>query len=320
MSFLERKEENLMKTIPIDCIVKDMNLEVIYIPEGKDIRLHNSELIRPGLQLAGFFDMFGYDRIQIIGKTETNYINTLSGGIKINRLDKIFSYPIPAVIVASGMDVDQAMIYCAKKHGRALLRTNDKTTKLISNLVNYLEDKLAPEQTIHGVFMEIYGLGVLIKGKSGIGKSETALELIKRGHRLISDDAVVMRKIDNIIQCTSPPLTRHLLEIRGIGIIDIKHMYGVGSVKIVQKLNLIIEMEDWSEKKEYERLGFDDQFEEVFDVKIYKTKIPVRPGRNLAMIVEVAAMNLRQKLLGYSIEEEYNKRLDSHLKNCKDEI
>jgi HPr kinase/phosphorylase len=301
-----------MKTIPINNMIKDMKLEVVFLPDNNNIELHNTDLIRPGLQLAGFFDMFGYDRIQIIGKTETNYIQTLNGSVKINRINKIFSYPIPAVIVAAGMEIDPVMIYCAKKNGRALLRTQDKTTKLISNLVNYLEDKLAPEQTIHGVSMEIYGLGVLLKGKSGIGKSETALELIKRGHRLISDDAVLMRKIDNVIQCTSPPLTRHLLEIRGIGIIDIKHMYGVASVKIVQKLNLIIELEEWSNSKEYERLGFDNQYEEIFDVKIHKTTIPVRPGRNLAMIVEVATMNLRQKLLGYSIEEEFSKRMDSH--------
>lgn len=308
-----------MKSVSINEIIKEMNLEVIFEPEDKKIRIYNSELIRPGLQLAGFFDMFGYERIQIIGKTETNYINTLSSEIRTNRIDKIFSYPIPAMIVSSGLEVDASMIYCAKKHNRALLRTNDRTTKLISNLVNYLEDRLAPEKTIHGVFMEVYGVGVLIKGKSGIGKSETALELVKRGHRLVADDAVIMRRIDNVIECTSPDLTRHLLEIRGIGIIDVKYMYGVGSVKIKQKLNLIVEFEEWSDSKHFDRLGFDNEYEEVLDVKIYKVTIPVRMGRNLAMIVEVAAMNLRQKLFGYSMEDEFNRRLNFQ-SNTQEEV
>ena len=297
-----------MKLISMKEIVKGMDLEVIYMPEAKDAHVHNGELIRPGLQLAGYFDMFGYERIQIIGRTESNYIDTLSGGIKINRLNKIFSYPIPAVIVCSGREVDPAMLYCAKKHGRALLRTQDRTTKLIRDLGIFLEEKLSPEKTIHGVFMEVYGVGVLIRGKSGIGKSETALDLIKKGHRLIADDAVIMRKIDNSIECTSPPLTRHLLEIRGVGIIDIKYMYGVGSVKINQRLGLILDLEEWGDKQVYDRLGFDSEYEDVFGVSIPKSKIPVRIGRNTSMIVEVATMNLRQKLLGYSIEEEYNKR------------
>lgn len=304
-----------MKLISIREIVKGMGLEVIHMPEGKDAHVQNGDLIRPGLQLAGYFDMFSYERIQIIGKTESNYISTLSGGIKINRLNKIFSYPIPAVIIGNGMEVDPVMEYCAKKHGRALLRSTERTTKLIRDLGIFLEEKLAPEKTIHGVFMEVYGVGVLIRGKSGIGKSETALELIKKGHRLIADDAVVMRMIDNNIECTSPPLTRHLLEIRGVGIIDIKYMYGVGSVKIMQRLGLIIDLEEWGDNQVYDRLGFDSEYEDIFEVSIPKAKIPVRIGRNTSMIVEVAVMNLRQKLLGYSIEEEYNKRFLENMNN-----
>lgn len=297
-----------MKLISIREVVKGLNLEVVYMPEDVDAQLQNADLIRPGLQLAGYFDMFSYERIQIIGKTESNYISTLSGGIKINRLNKIFAYPVPAVIVGNGMEIDPTMVYCAKKHGRALLRSPERTTKLIRDLGIFIEEKLAPEKTIHGVFMEVYGVGVLIRGQSGIGKSETALELIKKGHRLIADDAVIVRMIDNSIECTSPPLTRHLLEIRGVGIIDIKYMYGVGSVKIKQKLGLILDLEEWDQKQSYDRLGFDCEYENIFGVDIPKSTIPVRIGRNTSMIVEVAAMNLRQKLLGYSIEEEYNKR------------
>ncbi len=298
-----------MNNVSIQHIIEELNLEVIHIPSETQIKLYNSELIRPGLQLAGYFDMFAYDRIQVIGKTETNYIKTLTGDTKSYRINKIFSYPIPAVIVSSGMEIDPVMVYCAKKHNRVLLRTKDKTTKLISNLVNYLEELLAPEKTIHGVVVEVFGVGILIRGKSGIGKSETALELVKRGHRLVADDAVVVKRVDNNIYCSSEPITRHLLEIRGIGIIDITQLFGVGAVKIKQVLNLIVELEEWSDKKYYDRLGFDDEYESVFEMNINRVSIPVRPGRNIATIVEVAAMNLRQKSLGYSIEEEYNKRL-----------
>ncbi|HAE43953.1 MAG TPA: HPr kinase/phosphorylase [Clostridiales bacterium] len=299
-----------MKSISINKIITAMNLEIIHIPESAEMMLYNSELLRPGLQLAGFFDTFAYERIQIIGKTETHYIETLTGDLKANRIDKLFAYPLPAVIVTSGMKVDPVLVYCAKKHGRVLLRTQDKSTKLISNLMNFLEEMLAPEKTIHGVVMEVYGVGVLLRGQSGIGKSETALELIKRGHRLVADDAVVLSKIDNVIYCASEPITRHLLEIRGIGIIDVKHLYGVGSVKIRQKLGLIVDLEEWSDKKYYDRLGFDNEFEDIFDIKINRVTIPVRPGRNIATIVEVASMNLRQKLLGYSMEDEFNRRVE----------
>lgn len=302
-----------MKSITINKIITEMNLEVIHIPENTEIMLYNSELSRPGLQLAGFFDTFAYERIQIIGKTETHFIETLTGDSKANRLDKLFAYPLPAIIVTTGLEIDPVLVYCAKKHGRVLLRTQDKSTKLISNLMSFLEEMLAPEKTIHGVVLEVYGVGVLLRGQSGIGKSETALELIKRGHRLVADDAVVISRIDKDIYCASESLTRHLLEIRGVGIIDVKHLYGVGSVKIRQRLSLIVDLEEWSDKKYYDRLGFDDEYEEIFDIKINRVNIPVRPGRNLATIVEVASMNLRQKLLGYSMEEEYNKRVTADL-------
>ncbi len=299
-----------MKAISINEIIETLKLEIIHMPKDCKIMLSNSEVNRPGLQLAGFFDTFAFERIQIIGKTETNYIETLNGDQKANRLDKVFSYPIPAVIVTTDLPIDPTMIYCAKKHNRVLFRCEDKTSKFSSKLVHHLDEMLAPEKTVHGVVMEVYGVGVLIRGKSGIGKSETALELIKRGHRLVADDAVVVKKIDHEIFCQSEPLTRHLLEIRGVGIIDVQHLYGVGSVKIKQQLILIVDLEDWSETAYYDRLGFDDEYEKVFDVNINRVSIPVRPGRNIATIVEVAAMNLRQKLLGYSIEEEYNRRVE----------
>lgn len=304
-----------MKSISIENLVKYLKLEVIYMPEDTKIRLINSELIRPGMQLAGYFDLFTYERIQILGKTEMNYLKTLNGGLKINRIDKLFSYPIPALIVTSNQKMDETIVYCAKKHKRPLLRTKDRTSKLVSNLINYLEDKLAPEIIIHGVFVEVFGIGVLIKGKSGIGKSETALELIKRGHRLISDDAVQLRCIDNALKGTSPELTRYLMEIRGIGILDIKHLYGVGSVRTEKKLEIIIELEEWNDNKQYDRLGLDENFEEMLDVKIPKLIVPVKHGRNIAMIIEVASKNHRQKSLGYNAAETYNNRFKTMLRS-----
>jgi HPr kinase/phosphorylase len=305
-----------MNSVTIREIIEGLNLEVLHLPE-KEIRIHNDELIRPGLQLAGYFDMFAYERIQIFGKTESNYIETLAQNSKINRIDKIFSYPIPAAIVCSNMNIDSVMVYCAKKHDRPLLRTKDSTTKLISRLDNFLEAKLAPEITVHGVMVEVYGIGILLTGKSGIGKSETALELVKRGHRLVSDDAVIIKLKGNTLECTSPEITRHLLEIRGVGILDINHLYGVGSIRLRQKLNVVINLEEWDQNKDYDRLGFDEKHIKILGKNVRKMDVPVRTGRNIAMIVEVAAMSIRQKILGYNIEDEYNKRFENFNKKKK---
>jgi len=298
-----------MDSVTINEIIKGLNLEVIHMP-SEEKSVENSELTRPGLQLAGYFDMFAYERIQIFGKTETNYIETLDTDHKISRMDKIFSYPIPAVIVCSEKEIDDVMIYCAKKHDRYLLKTEENTTKLISRLDKLIESKIAPKVTVHGVMVEVYGIGVLLTGKSGIGKSETALELIKRGHRLVSDDAVTIRQVGNILECASPEITRHLLEIRGVGILDITHLYGVGSIKVDQMLDVVVQLEEWEEGKEYDRLGFDEKHVTILEQNIRKMTIPVRTGRNIAMIVEVAAMSIRQKVLGYDVEEEYSKRFE----------
>src|SRR6056297_3444521 len=286
-----------MDLVTIKEIIEGLDLEVVH-KTNKEKSVENSELTRPGLQLAGYFDMFAYERIQIFGKTETNYIETLDVDHKISRMDKIFSYPIPAAIVCSEKEVDEVMIYCAKKHDRYLLKTEENTTKLISRLDKLIESKIAPKVTVHGVMVEVYGIGVLLTGKSGIGKSETALELIKRGHRLVSDDAVTIRQVGNILECASPEVTRHLLEIRGVGILDITHLYGVGSIKVDQMLDVVIHLEEWEEGKDYDRLGFDEKHVSILGKKIQK----------MVMIVEVAAMSIRQKVLGYNIEEEYSKR------------
>ncbi len=301
-----------MMYLKIDDLKKHLGLIEAYTStNAHTVKIYAAEVVRPGLQLAGFFDWFAHERIQVLGKTEIYYLRTLEKSVKEERLDKFFSFDIPVLIIAQDMDIDEDILKYAQKHDRTVMRTKQKTLKFINDTVNYLEEQLAPEKTVHGVCVEVFGIGIIIRGKSGIGKSETALELVKRGHRLIADDAVIVKKIDNRLKGYCPELTKHLLEIRGLGILDIKHLYGVGSIKIDQFISLIIDLEEWDENKEYDRLGTDDTKASILDVKLPLVTIPVRPGRNIATVVEVAAKNYRQKLLGYSALDLYNKRFNS---------
>lgn len=303
-----------MAYVKLEDIVRYMRLEPVYYPDNIQSRIYTPEIVRPGLQMAGYFDWFSFERVQIMGKTEMFYLRTLEEEVKKQRLDKFFSYPIPALVVANEMDVDETIIFYAKKYKRPVFKANAKTTRLVNAMISYLEEELAPEATIHGVCLEVFGVGVFIKGKSGIGKSETSLELINRGHRLIADDAVIVRKIDNGLKATCPELTQHLMEIRGVGILDIKHLFGVGSIKLEQYIELAIELEEWDNKKEYDRIGLDENFIEILDVKVPTVIIPVRPGRNISAIIEIAAKNYRQKLLGYNALDMYNKRFNNMVK------
>ncbi|WP_326910970.1 HPr(Ser) kinase/phosphatase [Sedimentibacter sp. MB31-C6] len=300
-----------MQYVKLEDLVSNIGLEPVYYPLDIQSRIYTSEIVRPGLQIAGYFDWFSFERVQIIGKTEWYYLKTLDEDIQKERLDKLFSYPIPALIVANDMEVDDTMIFYAKKYNRPVFKTEAKTDKLVNIMINYLEEELAEETTKHGVCLEVFGVGVFIKGKSGIGKSETSLELINRGHRLIADDAVIIKKMDNGLKATCPELTQHLMEIRGIGILDIKHLFGVGSIKLEQYIELGIELEDWDETKEYDRIGSDDYFFEILGINVPAIVIPVKPGRNISAIIEIAAKNYRQKLLGYNPLEMYNKRFRS---------
>ncbi len=298
-----------MMYLKIDDLKKYLGLIEAYTSTNSHlVKIYAAEVVRPGLQMAGFFDWFSHERIQVLGKTEVYYLKTLEKSVKEERLDKFFSFDVPILIVANDMDIDEDIIKYAQKHDRTVMKTKQKTMKFINETVNYLEEQLAPEKTVHGVCVEVFGTGMLIRGKSGIGKSETALELVKRGHRLIADDAVIVRKIDNKLKGYCPELTKHLLEIRGLGILDIKHLYGVGSIKIDQFINLVIDLEEWDENKEYDRLGLDDTKADILDVKLPLVTVPVRPGRNIATVVEVAAKNYRQKLLGYNTLDLYNRR------------
>ncbi|MCC0656297.1 HPr kinase/phosphorylase [Clostridioides sp. ES-S-0123-01] len=291
-------------------IIKDLKLKVVYMPDDVDYYVYSQDINRPGLQFAGYFDYFAYERIQIVGKTEYNFFGLMDNEIREEVLSRFFSYEIPALIISRDLEIKPDVIEKAKKYKRILLSTNRNTTRLINRLSNYLDNKLAPHTTIHGVLVDIYGIGVLIKGESSIGKSETALELIQRGNRLVADDAVEIRKLDeSMLMGQSPELIRHFLEIRGIGIIDVRSLYGVGAIKNSKMIDLVVHLEAWDENKYYDRLGLDKEYEEILGVNVEKLVVPVKPGRNTAMILEVAAMNFRQRGMGYDAAQEFTKKL-----------
>lgn len=301
---------NLEDKVSIKQLVEEFKLKVIHMPKNKDYYVYTQDINRPGLQFAGYFEHFAYDRIQIVGKSEYNFFSNMDDETRRAVLDKFFSYEVPALIVARGLEVKSDVIEFAKKYDRVILSTTKNTTRLVNSLSNYLDAMLAPHTTIHGVLVDVYGIGVLIKGESSIGKSETALELVQRGHRLVADDAVEIKKVDDtILLGQSPELLRHFLEIRGIGIIDVRSLYGVGAVKNSKGIDIVAHLEAWDENKYYDRLGLDKEYEEILGVKVEKLVVPVKPGRNTAMVLEVAAMNFRQKGMGYDAAQEFTKKL-----------
>lgn len=305
-----------MKYVTLDRLIQDLEFEVVYEADGIDkVKILASEVNRPGLSITGYMDVFAYDRLQIIGKVEWCYCNSLDSKLRYERFENIFSYPIPAMIFSRDLDIFPEVIELAQKYNRTILRTEVTTTKLVNRLINYLDYVLAPSTIVHGVLVEVYGLGILITGESGIGKSETALELIKRGHRLVADDVVEIRRVEDELRGQSPDIVRYFMEIRGIGILDIERLYGVGAIKREEFIDLVIELEFWDEGKEYDRLGLEEVCIDLLGKKVPKLTIPVRPGRNTAMIVEVAARNARQKMLGYNAAEELSRRIKEQNKN-----
>ncbi|MCT4662983.1 MAG: HPr(Ser) kinase/phosphatase [Tissierellales bacterium] len=299
-----------MKSLTIKQLVKDLKLEVVYQPENQTSKITLTDINRPGLQLGGYYDFFVPARIQIIGNAEWHYLRTLPNEEKERRLAKFFKYPIPVLIVTRDLEVSDIAIKHARENGRTILRTSRATTKFLSKLSDYLNECLAPSTTLHGVLVDIFGIGTLIMGKSGVGKSETALDLIERGHRLVADDAVEIRRVDNnVLRGTAPEIIRHYMELRGIGIIDIKRLYGMGAISNTKEIELIVELEEWDSRKAYDRLGLDEEYMEVLGVKVTRLTIPVRPGRDLAMIIEVAAKNYRQKRMGYNAAKVLNEKL-----------
>lgn len=288
-------------------IIKDMNLNTAYLPkDAKEILIHSPDVNRPGLQLAGFFDFFDKDRIQIIGKSEYAFLETLLDDGSINeRIEAFFEQKPPAVIVTRSLEIFPYMIECARKYEVPLLTTPEPTSSFMSSLIAMLNVELAPRITRHGVLVEVYGEGILLLGDSGVGKSETAIELVKRGHRLIADDAVEIRRVSNkTLVGSSPENIRHFLELRGVGIINARRIFGMGAIKVTEKIDMAIEMEPWDQNKQYDRMGMENEYTDILGIKVPSLTIPVKPGRNLAIIIEVAAMNNRQKKMGYNAAQE----------------
>ena len=298
-------------TISLEKIVKRFNLERVKNADNvEDILIRTSEVNRPGMQLPGFYDYFDNERLEILGKVEYTYLSKLEPKDRAEKIDRFFSTGFPALIVTRDLELFPEIEAASDKYNIPVFRVEHNTSDFVSMLISYLNVELAPRQTFHGVLIEVYGEGVLLLGESGVGKSETAAELVKRGHRLVTDDSVEIKRVsDHSLVGSSPELTRHFLELRGIGIIDVKNLYGVGAVKDTEKINFIMHLEQWEQGKQYDRLGMDDEYTEILGIKVPSVTIPIKPGRNLAIIVEIAAMNNRQKRSGYNAAVELNNRL-----------
>ncbi len=292
-------------------IIKSFHLETIVLPVPADnIFITNVEVNRPGLQLCGFYQYFDAGRIQVIGKSEEGYLNEFSEDEYTERVRAFFEQRPSVVIMSRDLPVTDIMKKAAEDFNVPLLRTADTTSGFMASLISFLNVELAPRVTRHGVLVEVYGEGLLILGESGVGKSETAIELVKRGHRLIADDAVEIRKVSSrSLVGSAPENIRHFIELRGIGIINARRIFGVGAVNLTSKLDLVINLEQWQQDKVYDRMGLEEQTTEILDIEVPSVTIPVKPGRNLAVIVEVAAMNNRQKKMGYNAAHELLKRL-----------
>jgi len=301
-------------SVPLHTVVEAMNLEVAYAStDYQSVRLTVEDVARPGLQLAGYFDHYEPMRLQVMGNMEMSYMAKLPPQDRAMVFDRLFSYKLPALLIAQGIEPDELCLSMAKKHNITILRSPEPTSNLVSGIITYLKGALAPRITRHGVLVEVYGEGLLLIGDSGIGKSEAAAELLKRGHRLIADDAVEIRKIDNsVLMGTAPELIRNYIELRGIGIINVAKLFGMGAIRQENEINLVVNIVPWKNQEVCDRLGLNEQYMEILGVKIPMNTIPITPGRNLAMILEVAAMNNRQRKMGYNSAQEFTDKVNRH--------
>ena len=301
--------------VPLSQVVSQFDLEVAWrSTDYEKIQITVADVARPGLQIAGYFDHFEPMRLQVIGNVESSYLDKMPSAERTHVYDRIFSYKIPAIIAARNLVPGAECLQMAKKHNITILRTGASTSSIVSSIIAYLTRELAPRVTRHGVLMEIYGEGVLLIGESGIGKSETAVELIKRGHRLIADDAVEIKRVSSsTLIGSAPPLIRNYIELRGIGIINVANLYGAGAVKDSVSIDLVVDIVPWDTRQVYDRLGLEDHYYELLDVQIPLNTIPVTPCRNLAVILEVAAMNNRQRRTGYNAAQEFTAQISNHL-------
>ena len=304
-----------MYSVSLTKVIEKMKLENCTPDIDTDeVQITQTDVNRPALQLAGFFDCFDSNRIQLIGNVEDMYMKKVSKDTSEEMFRRIFDYKVPCIIFCRGLVVEESVLKLAKEYNIPILRTERTTSSFMAEVIRWLKVELAPRISIHGVLVDVYGEGLLIMGESGIGKSEAALELIKRGHRLVSDDVVEIKKVsDETLIGTAPDITRHFIELRGIGIIDVKTLFGVESVKDTQSIDLVIKLEEWNKSEEYDRLGLEEQYTEFLGNKVVCHSIPIRPGRNLAVICESAAVNYRQKKMGYNAARELYNRVTNNL-------
>ena len=295
-------------------LVEKFSLEILHqATDYEKVCLTVEDVSRPGLQLAGFFDHFAPMRLQVMGNVEASYLEKLSEAERAITYDRLLSYKFPAFLVARDLPVDPQLLEMAKKHNVTLLRSKEATSTIVSAIITYLKAALAPRITRHAVLMEVYGEGLLLMGESGLGKSEAAIELLKRGHRMIADDAVEIRRVSgDTLVGTAPELVRNYVELRGIGIINVAKLFGMGAVKSENEVNLIVNIVPWDNHASYDRLGLEDQYTELLGVNVPTYTIPITPGRNLAVILEVAAMNNRQRKMGYNPAKEFTEAINNH--------
>ena len=307
-------------SVTLKKLIEEFKLETLYIPEGRKIKITQPEVNRPGLALSGFFEFFDHNRVQLIGNAEHQYIASLSKSERLYRMEQFAVHRPPVIIITTNLSVFDEIWTVVKKYNIALLRTKETTSAFQAALIASLNIHLAPRITRHGVFVEVYGEGILILGESGIGKSETAIELVKRGHRLIADDAVEIKKVSaKTLVGTAPEIIRYFVELRGIGIVDIRRLFGMGSVKASEKVDMIIKFEHWDKNKIYDRIGLEQETTNILGIDVPTTTIPDRPGRNLSIILEIAEMNNRQRKMGYNTAEEFNQRMMEQMFAPKEE-
>lgn len=307
-------------SVPLTTLVKEFHLEVIYASaDYEKICLTVEDVARPGLQLAGYYDHFEPMRLQVMGNVEISYMQKLTAAERAITFDRLFSFKIPALLIARGIEPSAECLEMAKKHDVTLLRSKEATSTVVSAIIAYLKAALAPSITRHGVLVEVYGEGLLLLGESGVGKSETAVELLKRGHRLIADDAVEIRKVsESSLVGTAPELIRNYVELRGIGIVNVAKLFGMGSIKAENEINLVVNIVPWNSQATYDRMGVEEQYMDILGVQVPMNTIPVTPGRNLAIILEVAAMNNRQRKMGHNHALEFTQQMDAHFAKSQD--
>ncbi len=301
-------------SVPLTTLVKEFKLEVAYqASDYEEIQLTVADVTRPGLQLSGYFDHFEPMRLQVLGNVEISYLQKLTQAEREKAMDRYYSYKFPAMLVTRYNPLEPVCLELAKKHDVTVLRCHEATSTIVSAIVAYLSAALAPRITRHGVLMEVYGEGILVLGESGMGKSEAAVELLKRGHRLIADDAVEIRKVSgSTLIGTAPELIRNYVELRGIGIVNVAKLFGMGAVKSENEINLVVNVVPWNNQETYDRVGLEEQHMDILGVQVPMNTIPITPGRNLAVILEVAAMNNRQRQMGYNPAKEFTEQIDNY--------